>query len=168
MPPGTLTRKNPYPLLIVFAGTFIALFQPKYELLGETNVAISIDKAIGIHDDALTVRARRAELLASNLANADTPHYKARDIDFRAALSQAQQNQHVGMRVTHASHLQGEATAATGEALYRMPAQPSLDGNTVDAQAEHTAFTENAVQYEASLMFLNRRISSLRSILKGE
>ncbi len=129
---------------------------------------LSIDAALGIHDDALLLRARRAELLGSNLAHADTPHFKARDIDFRAALSQAQDAQGVKLRRTHAAHQGTADTAMPFDAMYRIPSQPSLDGNTVDAQAEYAAFAENAVQYEASLMFLNRKINGLRKILKGE
>jgi flagellar basal-body rod protein FlgB len=130
-------------------------------------MSLSFDKALGIHADALQLRSRRLELLASNLANADTPNYKARDIDFRAALSQAQGGD-VGLMRTHASHLPMQGGGVGGEPLYRIPNQPSLDGNTVDAQLEQAAFSENAVQYQASLDFLNSRFRGLRTALKGE
>lgn len=129
---------------------------------------LSIDRALGVHDDALKLRARRTELLATNLANADTPNYKARDIDFRAALEQAQSGQGVRMQATHAAHIHDAGPAASPEVLFRVPGQPSLDGNTVDAQREQAAFAENAVQYQATLMFLNRRISSLRGALTDQ
>lgn len=130
-------------------------------------MSLSFDKALGIHADALQLRSRRLELLASNLANADTPNYKARDIDFRAALSQAQGGG-LGLMRTHASHLPVQGGGIGGEPLYRIPNQPSLDGNTVDAQLEKAAFSENAVQYQASLDFLNSRFRGLRTALKGE
>jgi flagellar basal-body rod protein FlgB len=131
-------------------------------------MALSFDKALGIHADALQVRSRRLELLASNLANADTPNYKARDIDFRAALGQAQQGETVSVRRTHAAHLSDGASGLGMEPQYRVPNQPSLDGNTVDPQLEQAAFSQNAVQYQASLDFLNARFRGLRNALGGD
>jgi flagellar basal-body rod protein FlgB len=131
-------------------------------------MALSFDKALGIHADALQVRSRRLELLASNLANADTPNYKARDIDFRAALGQAQQGETVSIRRTHAAHLSDGASGLGMEPQYRVPNQPSLDGNTVDPQLEQAAFSQNAVQYQASLDFLNARFRGLRNALGGD
>jgi flagellar basal-body rod protein FlgB len=131
-------------------------------------MSLSFDKALGIHAEALQVRSRRLELLASNLANADTPGYKARDIDFRTALSQATGQGGVHMVRTHASHLPAQDAGPGGQPLYRIPNQPSLDGNTVDAQLEQAAFSENAVQYQASLDFLNSRFRGLKSALRGE
>ena len=129
---------------------------------------LSIDSALGLHDDALMLKARRSELLASNLANADTPGYKARDIDFKAALVAAQQEQGVTLRATHASHVQPAGNGLPVDALYRVPNQPSLDGNTVDTRTEQAAFAQNAVEYEASLMFLNRKINGVMKALRGE
>lgn len=131
-------------------------------------MALSFDKALGIHADALQVRSRRLELLASNMANADTPNYKARDIDFRAALGHAEQGQAVRMRRTHAAHVAAGTPSLGIEPQYRVPSQPSLDGNTVDAQLEQAAFSQNAVQYQASLDFLNARFRGLRNALRGE
>ncbi len=132
-------------------------------------MALSFDKALGIHADALQVRSRRLELLASNLANADTPNYKARDIDFRAALGHAEQGLAVAVRRTHAGHMPaGGAGPGMLEPQYRIPNQPSLDGNTVDTQLEQAAFSQNAVQYQASLDFLNTRFRGLRTALRGE
>ena len=130
-------------------------------------MALSFDKALGIHADALQVRSRRLELLASNLANADTPNYKARDIDFRAALGDAQQGQGLAIRRTHAAHISTGASGHGMEPQYRVPSQPSLDGNTVDPQLEQAAFSQNAIQYQASLDFLNARFRGLRNALGG-
>lgn len=132
----------------------------------------NIDAALGIHPQALSLRSRRAELLAANIANADTPNYKARDIDFRAMLVAAQGTDRapaVRLAATRAAHLQGEATAAAGgELQYRVPHQPSIDGNTVDPQAEYAQFAQNAVHYQASLTFLSSRIRSLLTAIRGD
>jgi flagellar basal-body rod protein FlgB len=133
--------------------------------------SLSIDKALGIHPSALTVRAERLQLLASNLANADTPNYKARDIDFRTVLSEvADSGKTLPLACTNSQHL--SLTASTKnlnpQPLYRVPAQPSLDGNTVDPQMEHAAFAENAVQYQTSLEFLSRNVSGTLEALKAE
>ncbi|SEQ11739.1 flagellar basal-body rod protein FlgB [Ectothiorhodospira magna] len=129
---------------------------------------LSIDRAIGIHGDALQVRSKRLELLASNIANADTPNYKARDLDFRQILSRTQRDGALNLRLTHAAHMRDGAEGLGMEPLYRVPTQPALDGNTVDPQLEQAAFAENTVQYQASLDFLGRKFTSLRTALKGE
>lgn len=128
-----------------------------------------IDSALGIHQQALSVRSRRAEILAANLANADTPNFKARDIDFKTLLSKAQAGSH-GLRlsVSHGSHLPATAAGGDDDLLYRTPAQPSADGNTVDTHAEHAEFMRNALRYQASLTFLNGRIRGLLTALRGE
>jgi len=129
----------------------------------------NLDKAMGIHEQALYVRARRNGIIASNLANADTPNYKARDIDFREALKHAAGMDNEGtMRTTHNGHIQPSGKgAADAEALYRHPHQASIDGNTVDAQMEKARFTENAVQYQTTLNFLSGRFKNLTEALKG-
>lgn len=134
-------------------------------------MAIGIDKALGIHESALKIRAQRTELLANNLANADTPNFKARDIDFREVLQQASNSAGGGELLrTDARHL-GEAPAASlneASLYYRVPSQPSLDGNTVDVDLERSAFAENAIRYQASLQFVDRKLRSLISAIKGE
>jgi len=125
-----------------------------------------IDKAIGIHAQALQLRARRAELLASNLANADTPNYKARDLDFRSALTEAQQS--TQLVTTAPGHIASQGGVAGAETLYRVPLQSSLDGNTVDSQMEQSRFAENAVRYRATLRFLGGTISTLMTAIRGE
>lgn len=105
----------------------------------------------GIHGTALTLRAQRMSMLASNIANAATPNYKARDINFGDALRRAEA---------------GESVSPSMQ--YRVPLQPSLDGNTVELPTEQTAFAENAIAYRTTLSFLNGRISTLSRALKGE
>jgi len=107
----------------------------------------------GVHGAALAVRSQRMGLLASNIANASTPGFKARDIDFQAALS--------GME-------NGSDDAIEGATMYRVPLQSSADGNTVELTTEQTAFAENAVAYQTTLAFLNGRISTITRALKGE
>lgn len=128
---------------------------------------ISFDSALGIHDKALVVRAKRAEMLASNIANSDTPGYKARDIDFRQALKQVS-GPDASLRKTHSSHISGSTSSVDTEVMYRTPNQSSLDGNTVDPQIEKAEFADNALRYQASLGFLERKFSGLMKAIKGE
>ncbi|MBK5971035.1 MULTISPECIES: flagellar basal body rod protein FlgB [Thiorhodovibrio] len=134
-------------------------------------MSLSLDKALGISPQALLVRADRTELLASNLANAETPNYKARDVDFRDALSQAAgRGNSLPLKRTNDRHLPPDTAGAVDmppERLYRVPAQPALDGNTVDPQLEHAAFAENAMQFQSSVEFLNRKVSGLKSALQS-
>jgi len=127
---------------------------------------MKLDDTFGIHANALMLRGQRARLLASNLANADTPGYKATDIDFQAALRNELKGT-TALQVTHAAHFPSPGGQGS-EALYRIPYQPSIDGNTVDTQIEQAAFAENALGYEASLQFLNSRISGLIQAIRGE
>ncbi len=112
---------------------------------------MSNDPLFGLHGQALELRAQRMSMLASNIANAATPGYKARDMDFGAALDAAQRGSSID-------------TATK----YRTPLQASLDGNTVELSTEQTAFAENAVQYRTTLSFLNARISTVQRALRGE
>jgi flagellar basal-body rod protein FlgB len=115
----------------------------------------ALDRFFGVHGAALALRSKRLDMLASNIANAATPHYKARDIDFAAELKAAEAGS-------------APATAVSPRALYRQPTQLSLDGNSVELATEQTAFAENAVQYQTTLAFLNGRIGTLMKALKGE
>lgn len=130
------------------------------------------DSIFGIHEQALKVRTMRGEVLASNLANADTPNFKARDVDFRQAMqteSDKFSKDSLPMAQTSGKHLNGEALLNTQDFLkYRMPTQPSLDGNTVEAHIEKAKFMENAMQHQATLEFINSKISGIRGALKGE
>lgn len=133
-------------------------------------MSLSLDSLLGVHQPALLLRSRRMEMLASNLANADTPNYKARDIDFRAALAQAKAGQASArsMVTTHANHIQpGGNPFLGGEPMYRNPMTPSIDGNTVDSQIEKAAFMENAIGYQASLHFLTSKFKGIKNAIKG-
>ncbi len=114
-----------------------------------------MDRIFGIYGDALALHAQRLSMLASNIANAATPNYKARDLDFGKAM---------------ASIVDGEtwSDSADRHIGYRVPLQPSLDGNTVELSTEQTLFAENAVQYRTTLSFLDGRIGTLRRAMKGE
>ena len=128
------------------------------------------DNIFGIHESALLLHGQRLGVLANNIANADTPGYKARDIDFAAILSgSAGDETPLPVTITHAAHLgasDGELPA--GELLYRNPYQASLDGNTVEMPVEQAAFSENNVRYQASLTFINNQISLLQFAIAGQ
>jgi flagellar basal-body rod protein FlgB len=129
---------------------------------------LDINQVFAPHERVLTAASQRMELLAANMANADTPNFKARDIDFRSALQAAEADSAGSLKATHARHIQGaNATGARAEALYRVPDQPTLDGNTVDAQKESAAIAETATRYQASLTFLDQRIRGLRMAITG-
>ncbi len=134
---------------------------------------ITFDSALGIHQQALALRSQRAEVLASNIANADTPGYKARDIDFKSALENANAQSNdakfgSSLTRTNSKHIQINTAVNTADVLYRVPLQPSLDGNTVDGQIEKSSFAENALHYQASLTFLDGRFKGMMAALKGE
>jgi flagellar basal-body rod protein FlgB len=119
------------------------------------------------HEQAVKFRALRNEVLSSNIANADTPNYKARDIDFKSVLKGTQGSQ-LPMAKTSQMHRDAWTTNRTGAVIqYRMPMQPTLDGNTVETDVEQAKFAENAVMYRASLSFLNGQINGLRYALRG-
>jgi flagellar basal-body rod protein FlgB len=119
---------------------------------------MSNDSLFGVHGAALAVRSQRMGILASNIANASTPGFKAKDIDFRAALS--------AIEAPGGAATDDQAIEAA--VRYRVPLQPSIDGNTVELSAEQTAFAENAIQYQTTLSFLNGRIGTITRALKGE
>ena len=130
--------------------------------------SISLDNGLGIHPFALLARERRAEVLASNIANADTPGYKARDLDFRAALDSVQKRQSFSLEGTNKNHFSATLKGAEGE-KYRNVNQPDTgDGNTVDVDVERNLYLRNALEYQASLTFLNSKISGLNKALKGQ
>ncbi|HEY0973315.1 MAG TPA: flagellar basal body rod protein FlgB [Solimonas sp.] len=116
------------------------------------------DALFGIHAQALDIQRRRMEMIAANLANADTPGFKARDLDFREVLAQTAQGVAQG----------AASTAATQSPKYRIATQPSADGNTVDVQTEQAQFAEAALRYQASLGFLDGRIKSMLTALTGQ
>ncbi|MBE0483343.1 MAG: flagellar basal body rod protein FlgB [Bacterioplanes sp.] len=131
--------------------------------------SINFNNALGIHANALQVRAKRAEVLANNLANSDTPGFKARDINFQAILAgESSSKNSVGVSRTHSGHLAGRQGQGEAELLYRNPTQPSIDGNTVDAQIEQAIYTKNSMDYNATFEFLNSKITGVRNALRGE
>jgi len=128
---------------------------------------MNLNKAFGIHEQALQLRARRSEVLAANLANADTPGYKARDFDFKAMLRN-EMAPAVRLAATRRGHIQPDNNIVpTTQMLYRNPQQPSLDGNTVEMEREQTEYSANAVSYQASLRFLEGKIKGLKTAIKG-
>lgn len=131
-----------------------------------------LDEMLNFHTQALRVRDQRQQVLASNIANADTPHYKARDLDFKAALQGALKGAPAAggtrLATTAPGHLTGNpAAAAEAALLYRQPAQGSVDGNTVDVDAERAAFADNAIHYEFNLTRLNQQIKGLLAAIQG-
>lgn len=126
-----------------------------------------LDEFLKPQATALSLRRQRMEILGSNIANAATPNFKARDIDFEAEYKQA-----LGtggkLAATHVQHASLGNAAVGNEALYRLPMSPSLDGNTVELHVEQVQFAENAVRYEMSLQFLSDRMNGLRKALRGE
>ena len=130
-----------------------------------------MDKIFGIHERALTLQARRAEVLSTNLANANTPGYKARDVDFASILGEMSGNQSgdLKMAATNAGHMNSATeNADTVDLKYRIPFEPSPDGNSVETYREHAEFLENAIRYQTTLTVLGGRIRSLMSALRGE
>jgi len=133
-----------------------------------------MDSIFGIHEHALSVRKERNAILANNLANANTPNFKARDLDWRKEMSSAQEGLSrskfdTNMIKTNLKHIDGFADFNTSSFLrYRVPTQPSLDGNTVETHIEKAKFMENSMQYQATLQMLNAKISGIRGALTGK
>ena len=130
-----------------------------------------LDAHLAGHLEALNLRAYRSEVLASNIANADTPNYQARDFDFAHVLREAMAAvQRVSLTRTSARHLgaDGGGHAAPAALQYRVPMQPSIDGNTVELDTELAQFSDNAMRYQAALTFMNERIRGIRSALTGQ
>ncbi len=134
-----------------------------------------IDQYLSFNETALSLRAQRQELLASNIANADTPNYKARDIDFSSALQNALASKGAGgpLATTAPKHL--PRGAATGDVLangtpvlYRGEVQGSVDGNTVDMDVERNQFADNALRYEAGITMINHQIKGLLAAIQGQ
>jgi flagellar basal-body rod protein FlgB len=133
-----------------------------------------LDEAMQFHQTALRVRAERQQVLASNIANADTPNYKARDVDFNSALKQAMSPGGAApatLAKTSPAHLGGTAGATTASGmplLYRTTVQGSVDGNTVDMDVERNQFADNALRYEASITFAGGELKKLLTAIQGQ
>ena len=134
-----------------------------------------LDNQFRFHQSALNVQAYRQQLLSSNIANADTPHFKARDIDFRSVLGKVLSGARMdgssalALSTTQTGHIEGGAVdPLMGATLYRTELQSSVDGNTVNMDVERAAFTENSVHYEASLTFINGLVRSMQTAINGQ
>jgi flagellar basal-body rod protein FlgB len=137
-----------------------------------------IDDYLSVHANALQLRSQRTSILASNIANADTPNYKARDLVFAEVLKQSNLPNAVrnsklalndSMQTTNSRHIKTRAsTGHSAPIMYRNPEQASLDGNTVDKDLEQARFAENTIRYQASLQFINSRVSGLMRAIRGE
>ena len=125
-----------------------------------------IGSYLNFHAQELELRSRRNEILASNIANAATPNFKARDLDFDSEI-----NRHVGigpLKTTNEQHFPTAVAAIGNKMLFREPINPSLDGNTVELSVEQMEFSENVTRYQTTLTFLNNRITGLMSAIRGE
>lgn len=137
-------------------------------------MAIGFDKALGIHPQALALRAERANHLANNLANAETPNYQARDFDFVNALQQLQEStvqQNQPPSSSSSSHAQAAVSIddiVEQHLQYRLPTQDSVDGNTVDENHENAEFMQNALGYQTSFTLLNGKFKGLMTAIRGE
>lgn len=130
-------------------------------------MALNLDSYFGIHAKALIARDQRASQLANNLANANTPNYKAMDVDFNEFLAASMEGGSQKVQVTSPNHINASADFSTN-LKYRTTNNTSLDGNTVDKDIETTEFSRNALNYQASLSFLDNKIKSMIMALKGE
>jgi flagellar basal-body rod protein FlgB len=131
----------------------------------------SLTSTLDFHGQALSLRSERQRLIASNIANADTPNYVARDLDFASALKQAtgaQQGAAV-MTATQPGHiaLGGTAAAVQSNLMYATPSQTNLDRNTVDMDRERANFADNSVRYEATLRFINSNVRTTLEAIRG-
>ncbi|TFW29917.1 flagellar basal body rod protein FlgB [Massilia arenosa] len=131
-----------------------------------------LDDYLRFNEMALSLRGQRQQVLASNIANADTPNYKARDIDFASAMQNALAGSQGGLATTNAGHLQtgakpGDTLPDGTPLLYRTPAQGAADGNTVDMDVERNQFADNAVRYEAGITMINMQIKGILAAIQG-
>jgi flagellar basal-body rod protein FlgB len=127
-----------------------------------------LDNYLQLHDNALAVRNQRLEVIAQNIANASTPNYKARDVDFAKVMRELQSGNGTA-QTTHSQHISSDAgRGGLGDLVYRVPLSPSLDNNTVEISVEQASYGKAAAQYQASLQFLESRISGLRKALRGD
>jgi flagellar basal-body rod protein FlgB len=130
-------------------------------------MAINFDTALGMAPKTLAFREKRSEILAANLANADTPNFKARDLDFKSVLKQSMASG-VTLERTHTGHITPQQQVFGANVMYRNPSQASLDGNTVESNVEQAKYAENTVQYQATLQFISGRFSGLMTALRGQ
>lgn len=159
-----------------FLSTFLQLFAGTLHAYVRANNGsdIMLDKIanhLSFFENSLALRAKKVEVISSNIANADTPYYKAVDFDFGKALQgqlNAASNSGMALNTTDGRHIAAQGVGSgEGGLQYRSAVQPSLDGNTVDMDIERAAFTDASIKYQSTLLFLNRRISGLMDAIKG-
>lgn len=126
-----------------------------------------IDNNLDLHGRAMVVRAAKAEVIAGNIANADTPRFRAKDLDFQAALETARDTGNTGLRTTHSGHIRGTSGMAT-DITERSDDRIGPDGNTVQMEVEKAEYAENAVKFQASAQFFDGTLRGLRKALTGE
>ena len=126
----------------------------------------TIENHLSIHSNSLNLRGKRNKILASNIANAATPHFKARDIDFDVEMRKKEKIGNIS--VNHEQHFALLTKVRPNDVMFREPLNPSLDGNTVELAVEQMEFSENVVRYQTTLQFLTNKISGLMSAIKGE
>tara|TARA_R110001583_G_scaffold47264_2_gene148088 strand:+ start:5166 stop:5564 length:399 start_codon:yes stop_codon:yes gene_type:complete len=130
-------------------------------------MAIEFSKGFELQAQGIQIRAKRAEVIASNIANADTPGYKAKGMNFQKAMQQASQQQQMGMSRTNAKHFDVR-TELNNNVDFRIPNQPDTgDGNTVDVQVERNLFLENSLEYNAGVQFLSGAIKAMKNVITG-
>jgi flagellar basal-body rod protein FlgB len=134
-------------------------------------MSLSFDRALGIHEKALAFRADRAAVLANNIANAETPNYQARDLDFAAVLQAQETGNGKAFQTmrTHSQHMAVESFVDQAAGLrYRSTTQSAIDGNSVDTQIEQAKYAQNAIDFQASFTFLNSKFKGLMSAIRGD
>ncbi|WP_375750988.1 flagellar basal body rod protein FlgB [Vibrio sp. HN007] len=131
-------------------------------------MAISFDNALGIHQHTVGLRERNAEVISTNIAQANTPGFKSKGMDFQRALQAATSEANFGLTRTNDRHI-AASSSVTGEKMYRIPTQPDTgDGNTVDVDLERNLFMQNQIRHQASLDFLGSKFKNLTKSIKGE
>ena len=123
-----------------------------------------LNDIFGVHEKAMVLRQRRLALLGQNIANADTPHYKAKDIDFKKIMAKETD---LSIKLSQSGHMNGTSSRQAG-LVYRTPNNPSADGNTVELNYEQAQFGKESARYSATLQFLENRIGGIRRALRGE
>ena len=123
-----------------------------------------LNEIFGVHEKAMVLRQRRLALLGQNIANADTPHYKAKDIDFKKIMAKETD---LSIKLSQSGHMNGTSSRQAG-LVYRTPNNPSADGNTVELNYEQAQFGRESARYSATLQFLENRIGGIRRALRGE
>lgn len=134
-------------------------------------MAISFQNALGLYESALSLRSEKAAVLSANLANSDTPGFKARDLDFQSELKRmtAGDSSSVKIRASNPGHIGFSSSSVhSSEKLYRTPQQPSIDGNTVEEQVEHAEFMKNTLEFQAAFTMLNSRFKGLTKAIRGD